>query len=132
MKLFYFNPKNFSPLLVVVAKLDSNEMVEKLEAYTHEIFQILMDENEATESSIIIFSVIKDHEKSTINMILPSTKSNMEYVKKYEEDVQLVNKIIVQTLMKNNTKFYFEILENKILIHMKELNLGELTQFYLF
>jgi hypothetical protein len=65
-------------------------------------------------------------------MILPSTKSNMDYVKKYEEDVQLVNKIIVQTLMKNNTKFYFEILENKILIHMKELNLGELTQFYLF
>jgi hypothetical protein len=132
MKLFYFNPKNFSPILVVVAKLDSTEKVEKLEAYTHEIFQILMDENEATESSIIIFSIIKDHEKSTINMILPSTKSNMDYVKKYEEDVQLVNKIIVQTLMKNNTKFYFEILENKILIHMKELNLGELTQFYLF
>ena len=132
MKLFYFNPNNFSPLLIIVAKLDSNDKVEKLEAYTHEIFQILMDENEANESSIIIFSIIKDHEKSTMNMILPCVKSNMDYVKKCEEDVSLVNKIIVQTLMKNNTKFYFEILENKILIHMKEINLGELKQFYLF
>jgi len=131
MKLFYFNPNNFSPLLIIVAKLDSNDKVEKLEAYTHEIFQILMDENEANESSIIIFSIIKDHEKSTMNMILPCVKSNMDYVKKCEEDVSLVNKIIVQTLMKNNTKFYFEILENKILIHMKEINLGELKQFYL-
>lgn len=132
MKLFYFNPKRFSPLLIIVAKLDSNESVEKLEAYSSEIFQILIDEKEADETNIIIFSVIKDHEKMTMNMILPSTKSNMEFVKKCEEDVQLVNKIIVQTLMKNNTKFYFEILENKILMHMKEINLGNLAKFYLF
>ena len=132
MKLFYFNPKRFSPLLIIVAKLDSNESVEKLEAYSSEIFQILIDEKEADETNIIIFSVIKDHEKMTMNMILPSTKSNMEFVKKCEEDVQLVNKIIVQTLMKNNTKFYFEILENKILMHMKELNLGNLAKYYLF
>ena len=132
MKLFYFNPKRFSPLLIIVAKLDSNESVEKLEAYSSEIFQILIDEKEADETNIIIFSVIKDHEKMTMNMILPSTKSNMEFVKKCEEDVQLVNKIIVQTLMKNNTKFYFEILENKILMHMKEINIGNLAKFYLF
>lgn len=132
MKLFYFNPKRFSPLLIIVAKLDSNESVEKLEAYTSEIFQILIDEKEANETNIIIFSIIKDHDKMTMNMILPSTKSNMDFVKKCEEDVQLVNKIIVHTLMKNNTKFYFEILENKILMHMKEINLGNLAKFYLF
>ena len=132
MKLFYFKPNQFKPILIIVAKLDNEESVEKLEAYTHEIFQILMDEKEADETNIIVFSVIKDHEKSTMNLILPSTKSNMNLVAKLENDTQLVNKIIVQTLMKSNTELYFEFKEDRILIHNQKLNLGQLTKYYLF
>jgi hypothetical protein len=132
MKLFYFKPNQFKPILIIVAKLDNEESVEKLEAYTHEIFQILMDEKEADETNIIVFSVIKDHEKSTMNLILPSTKSNMNLVAKLENDTQLVNKIIVQTLMKSNTELYFEFKEDRILIHNQKLNLEQLTKYYLF
>lgn len=132
MKLFYFKPNQFKPILIIVAKLDNEESVEKLEAYTHEIFQILMDEKEADETNIIVFSVIKDHEKSTMNLILPSTKSNMNLVTKLEGDTQLVNKIIVQTLLKSNTELYFEFKEDRILIHSEKLNLGDFTKFYLF
>ena len=132
MKLFYFKPNQFKPILIIVAKLDNEDSVGKLEAYTHEIFQILMDEKQADESNILVFSVIKDHEKSTINLILPSIKSNMKLVAKLESDTQLVNKIIVQTLMKSNTELYFEFKESKILIHSNKLNLESLTKFYLF
>ena len=132
MKLYYFNPDQFKPILIIVAKLDNEESMGKLEAYTYEIFQILMDEKQADETNIVVFSVIKDHEKSTINLILPSIKSNMNLVTKLENDTQLVNKIIVQTLMKSNTELYFELKENKILIHSDKLNLGDLTKFYLF
>jgi len=132
MKLYYFNPKQFKPILIIVAKLDNEESMEKLEAYTNEIFQILIDEQEADETNIIVFSVIKDHEKSTINLILPSIKSNMNLVTKLEDDTQLVNKIIVQTLMKSNTKLYFELREDRILIHSDNLNLEQLTKYYLF
>ena len=132
MKLFYFKPDQFKPILIIVAKLDNKESMEKLEAYTHEIFQILIDEEEADETNIIIFSVIKDHEKSTINLIQPSIKSNMDLVTNLENDTQLVNKIIVQTLMKSNTELYFEFKEDRILIHSYKLNLEDLTKFYLF
>jgi subtilase family serine protease len=132
MKLFYFKTNQFKPILIIVAKLDNEELMGKLEAYTHEIFQILMDEKEADETNIIVFSVIKDHDKSTINLILPSIKSNINLVTKLENDTQLVNKIIVQTLMKSNTELYFELKEDRILIHSDKLNLGDLTKFYLF
>jgi hypothetical protein len=132
MNLFYFKPYQFKPILIIVAKLDTEESVKKLEAYTHEIFQILIDEKEADESNIIIFSVIKDHEKSTLNLILPSIKSNINLVTKLENDTQLVNKIIVRTLMKSNTRLYFELKEDRILIHSNKLNLEQLIKYYLF
>ena len=132
MNLFYFKPYQFKPILIIVAKLDTEESVEKLEAYTHEIFQILIDEKEADETNIIIFSVIKDHEKSTLNLILPSIKSNINLVTKLENDTQLVNKIIVRTLMKSNTRLYFELKEDRILIHSNKLNLEQLIKYYLF
>jgi len=132
MNLFYFKPYQFKPILIIVAKLDTEESVEKLEVYTHEIFQILIDEKEADESNIIIFSVIKDHEKSTLNLILPSIKSNINLVTKLENDTQLVNKIIVRTLMKSNTRLYFELKEDRILIHSNKLNLEQLIKYYLF
>ena len=132
MKLYYFKPDQFKPILIIVTKLDNEESMEKLEAYTHEIFQILIDEKEADETNIVVFSVIKDHEKSIINLILPSIKSNMNFVTKLENDTQLVNKIIVQTLIKSNTKLYFELKEDRILIHSDKLSLGDLTKFYLF
>jgi len=132
MKLYYFNPSQFKPILIIVAKLDNEESMEKLEAYTTEIFQILMDEKEADETNILVFSVIKDHDKSTINLILPSTQSNVNLVNKLEKDTQLVNKIIVQTLMKNDTSLYFDLRDDKILIHSDKLNLSQLTKFYLF
>lgn len=85
MKLYYFNPSQFKPILIIVAKLDNEESMEKLEAYTTEIFQILMDEKEADETNILVFSVIKIINKSTINLILPSTQSNVNLVNKLEK-----------------------------------------------
>jgi hypothetical protein len=77
MKLFFYKPKQFSPIIFLIVKISSNDELEKIEAWTHELFQILIEQKEATEENILVFSIIKDHEKSTINLILPSTKSNL-------------------------------------------------------
>ena len=51
MKLFFFKPKRFSPLLIIVAKISSKDELEKIEAMSSEIFHILMDNADATEDA---------------------------------------------------------------------------------
>lgn len=130
MKLFFYKPKQFSPIIFLIVKISSNDELEKIEAWTHELFQILIDQKEATEENILVFSIIKDHEKSTINLILPSTKSNEKLTHRCHTDINFVNSLVVETLIKSDTEFYIELAESKIYIHPVHLNLMSLSKFY--
>lgn len=130
MKLFYYKPKQFSPILFIIVKISNKDEMEKLEAWTNEIFKILIDEGEANEENILIFSVIKDHEKVTENLILPSTKSSPKLTERCHKETKFVNSLVVETLRKSDTEFYIELLPDKVLIHQMKLNLMALSKFY--
>lgn len=132
MKLFFFKPEAFKPLIFLITKLSSDSEFEKLEAWTHELFQILIDMKEANHENILIFSAIKDHNKKTINLILPSTKSSQTLTERCHKNTHFINAVIIETLKKSDSEFYIEIPENneKVLIHPIKLNLMSLSEYY--
>jgi len=129
MKLFFYKPKQFSPIILLIVKISNNDELLKIEAMSHEFFLILMEQNVATEENILIISVIKDHEKATINLIIPSTKSNENLVNRCH-NTNFINAIVIETLKKSDTEFYIELGQSKILIHTTHLNLMGLSKFY--
>ena len=48
----------------------------------------------------------------------------------YYNDTKFLNRIIIQTLNNTDTEYYFEITDNKILMHMININLMALSDFY--
>jgi hypothetical protein len=130
MKLFIFKPEDFSPLIFVVTKLESQESVNRLENMTDEIFQILVEQGEANNTNILIFSIIKDHMKSTINMILPAINSNKKMVDKCHKNTQFVNAMIVQILQNYFCEFYFNIDMEEITIYHERMNISQLIGYY--
>ena len=130
MKLFFYKPKVFNPLLFIVTRISSDQEFEKVESWTQEIFQILMDQNEALEKNILIFSIIKEHEKKTINLILPSTKSSKTLTNRCHKNTKFLNSVIIQTLINNDCEFYIDLMDEKVAIHYIKLNLMALSKFY--
>jgi hypothetical protein len=130
MKLFFYKSDKFNPLLFIITKISNKEEMIKLEALSHEIFQILIDQNYANNKNIIIFSVIKDYDKTTENLILPSIKSNINLIDKCHKETRLINNLIIEILVKSETEFYIEILSDKILINSVHLNLMAFSKFY--
>jgi hypothetical protein len=130
MKLFFYRPIKFNPLLLIITKISQKEEIDKIESFAHDIFQMLINENKATHISIIIFSVIKDYDKTTENLILPSIKSNKALIELCNQNTKLINNIIVETLIKSDCECYFELLDNTLLINQINLNLMSLAKFY--
>jgi hypothetical protein len=129
MKLFFYKPKQFSPIILLIVKITNNDELQKIEAMAHELFLILIEQNAATEENILIISVIKDHEKATLNLIIPSIKSNENLVNRCY-NTNFVNALVIETLRKSDTEFYIELGESKIFIHTINLNLMGLSKFY--
>ena len=95
----------------------------------HELFLILMEQKVANEENILVISIIKDYEKATVNLIIPSTKSNENLVNRCH-NTNFVNAIVIETLIKSDTEFYIELATSKIFIHTIHLNLMGLSKFY--
>jgi hypothetical protein len=129
MKLFFYKPKQFNPIILLIVKISNNDELQKIEAMAHEFFLILMEQNVATEENILIISIIKDHEKATVNLIIPSTKSNENLVNRCY-NTNFVNALVIETLKKSDTEFYIELGQSKIFIHTTHLNLMGLSKFY--
>jgi hypothetical protein len=130
MKLFYYKPKQFNPLLFLIIKISEKCEMEKLEARVNELFQILIEHGNANQENILIFSIIKDYDKSTENLILPSTKSSPKLTERCHKETKFVNNLVVETLRNSDTDFYIELLPEKVLIHEVKLNLITFSKFY--
>ena len=130
MKLFYYKPKQFNPLLFLIIKISEKCEMEKLEARVNELFQILIEHGNANQENILIFSIIKDYDKSTENLILPSTKSSPKLTERCHKETKFVNNLVVETLRNSDTDFYIELLPEKVLIHEVKLNLTTFSKFY--
>jgi hypothetical protein len=134
MELFYYNKNITKPIIFILVKILSNEDEIFLEEHTETIFKILIDNNLATESDILIFNLIKEYEEKIINWILPSTKSNLEIVKKIETNTHLVNNIICQTIINSSCSNLLELNMNteslKITIKECDINLSFLSSLF--
>lgn len=130
MNFFYFKPKSFAPIQVVIIKVSSNDEYEMVESFSNEIFQILYDNKDVDSSTILLISVIKDYDKSIKNLVIPSTKSNERLTDRCHQAVDFTNSIIVETIKNNDTEYFIEVKNDKILIHQKRINLMSLIGFY--
>jgi hypothetical protein len=136
MKLFIYNPKKYNPLIFIIAKVSSKEENDNIELFANDIFQLLIDNKTATDSNTLIFSVIKDYDKTTRNLILPSNKSNAELVNNCinKENTNVINNIIIDILIHNDSEFFLEFVfsdnNTKILIHTININLSSLSKYY--
>lgn len=129
MKLFFYKLDK-SPLLFIICKLSSINEMERIEALYNNVFQILVDEKVACEENILIFSIIKDFNKTIENIILPAKNSNEELIHTCHTNNNAINIMIVELLKNVDSEFYIEIQEFKILIHNIKLNMGTLASFY--
>ena len=135
LQLFYFD-KNFTkPIVFFVIKITSNNEEIILEENTQHLFKILLDNKLSNNSDILIFNIIKEHKSKIINWILPSKNSNKKLLKQIENNQQLVNKIISETIKNSNCKTLISLEEEKnnnlkIFIRDCDVNLGFLTDIY--
>lgn len=130
MNLFYFKVKKYEPFIFIIVKIDNKSDMEKLKVWTNEIFQILIDHKKAKLNNILIFSIINDYEEKTTNLILPSTGSNNALVHKCENNTELLNKAIVEILLTTDSEFYLEVGDNKVKMHIINISLAPLAEFY--
>jgi hypothetical protein len=131
MKLFYYKPTQFNPIIFLITKISNKDEMKKIEDWANKLFQILIEHGNANDQSIIIFSVIKDYNKTTENLILPSTNSNQKLTERCHKEMKFVNDLVVKTLTNYDTEFYIEVLLDKVLIHEDKLNLMAFSKFYL-
>ena len=133
--LFYYNKKFTKPFVFLITKISNAKDEIILQENTENIFKILIDNNFSSESDILIFNIIKEHESKIINWILPSIKSNEILVKKIENNRELVNTIVTETIKNSTCETIISLSnENKdsLNIHIRDcnINLGFLTEIY--
>jgi hypothetical protein len=133
--LFYYNKKFTKPFIFFITKIVNANEELLLQENTENIFKILIDNNLSSDSNILIFNIIKEHESKIINWILPSIKSNQEIVKKIENNKELVNKIVTETIKNSNCDTILSLSIDKdksINIHVRDcnINLGFLSEIY--
>jgi hypothetical protein len=132
--LFYYNKKFTKPFIFFITKISNEKEELMLQENTENIFKILIDNNLSSDSDILIFNIIKEHESKIINWILPSIKSDKQILKKIENNRELVNTIIVETIKNSTCETSISLTDDKddLNIHVRDcnMNLGFLTEIY--
>jgi hypothetical protein len=130
MRFFYFFSKQYYPLVFLIGKLVNQDEMTKFESLTDELFKLLIEKNNADDKSIVIFSVIKDWDRKTENLIKPTPKSDQEILEKVHNNTPFLNNIIINILKSTDCGFYIEINENKVKIYNGQIGLTSLAQYY--
>jgi hypothetical protein len=131
MKLYIFKPREFDPLIFIIVKISDNDTLQLLESMTSDIFQILFENDIAKDNNILVFSIIKDHTKSTINMILPSINSNMLLTNRLYENTQYANTLVVQTLKNTSSQYTLDFTNMEDIVMMQEeIRLDSICDYY--
>jgi hypothetical protein len=128
MIVYVYKPIKYNPIILLVSKINKPDELELIENMADELFNYLIEENYANLTNILLISIIKDYDKTTESLVIPSINTNKEIIN-YCEFSQFTNIIIVETIESSNTLFYFDI-TNKIKIYNKQLNLGFLGNYY--
>ena len=135
MDLFYYNKKFTKPFIFFITKISHNNEEILLQENTENIFKILIDNKLSTDSDILIFNIIKEHESKIINWILPSIKSDQKIVKKIENNKDFVNTIVTETIKNSTCDTIISLSDDNkdsLNIHIRDcnINLGFLSEIY--
>ena len=114
MIVYVYKPIKYNPIILLVSKINKPDELELIENMADELFNYLIEENYANLTNILLISIIKDYDKTTESLVIPSINTNKEIIN-YCEFSQFTNIIIVETIESSNTLFYFDI-TNKIKI----------------
>ena len=66
-----------------------------------------------------------------INWILPSTTTNLKFLKQIENDNHLINSIIVEIIKNNNCEKLFVFSSDELTIKSIDINLNYLINYYM-
>jgi len=122
LHLFYFNKKFIKPIVLIVVKVFGEEDLQFLEDNTDTIFQVLLENNLAEESDILIFDVNKQYILKNLKWILPSTKSDLEFVKKLEKKPFFIDELVNQTIKNSSCETHIMMMkeENNLRFQIKD------------
>jgi hypothetical protein len=131
LDLYYFNYEITLPIVFFIIKIQNDKEEQFLEKNTNLLFKTLIEQNYAPSDSIVIFNILKQHSKKIINWILPSTTTNLKFLKQIENDNHLINSIIVEIIKNYNCKNLFVFSSDELTIKSIDINLNYLINYYM-
>jgi len=130
LDLFYFNLKEIKPIIFIIVRI-SNENEEKLvEENVNFIYESLLNNNYVEESDVLVVNLIKEHQGKIINWILPTEKSNQEFLKNIENNKEILNSIILTTMKKANCHTLISLSTEELKIKDCDIDLGMFAEIY--
>jgi len=131
LDLYYFNYEITLPIVFFIIKIQNDKEEQFLEKNTNLLFKTLIEQNYAPSDSIVIFNILKQHSNKIINWILPSTTTNLKFLKQIENDNHLINSIIVEIIKNNNCEKLFVFSSDELTIKSIDINLNYLINYYM-
>ena len=131
MLVYVYKPYKYNPIIILLSMVSCEEEFIYLEDSTDELFGYLFNNNYADTTNIILLSVIKQYDKTTSSLIIPSIHTNQDVIN-YCDHVQFTNNIIVDTIKNSDSIFYHDIdmSTNKMKIYDKSTNLSHFASYY--
>lgn len=130
LDLYYFNYEITLPIVFFIVKIQNEQEEKLLEKNTNFLFKTLIEQNKAPSNSIVIFNILKQYSNKIINWILPSTTTNLKFLKQIEKDNVLINSIIVEIIKNYNCKKLFTLSSDELKIESCDINLNYLINYY--
>lgn len=130
LDLYYFNYDITLPIVFFIIKIQNDKEEQFIEKNTNFLFKTLIEHNLAPSNSIVIFNILKQHSNKIINWILPSTTTNLKFLKQIENDNHLINSIIVEIIKNYNCKKLFVFSSDELKIESSDINLNYLINYY--
>jgi hypothetical protein len=131
LDLYYFNYEITLPIVFFIIKIQNDKEEKFIEKNTNFLFKTLIEQNYAPSDSIVIFNILKQHSKKIINWILPSTTTNLKFLKQIENDNHLINSIIVEIIKNYNCKKLFVFSSDELTIESIDINLNYLINYFI-
>jgi len=94
------------------------------------IYESLLNNNYVEESDVLVVNLIKEHQGKIINWILPTEKSNQEFLKNIENNKEILNSIILTTMKKANCHTLISLSTEELKIKDCDIDLGMFAEIY--
>jgi hypothetical protein len=124
LNLYYFNHDIINPIILIICTLYNDEDITLLEDNTEFIFNSLIEAKIAQDDNILMFHIIKEHTNNTINLLLPSINCNMKVLEELENNDNLQEMIINETISNINCMTLLTLDNEELKIKDCDINLN--------